>query len=109
MNLHPEASGEKHRAGSNDCLSIIQTAMKSPLQILHLEDDQADAELVQSLLEADGLPCAITCVKTKSDYETALERGGFDLILSDFSLPRFDGMTALAMARGRTATLPPPW
>jgi two-component system cell cycle sensor histidine kinase/response regulator CckA len=75
--------------------------VKAPLNILHLEDDQADAELVQTLLEEDGISCAITCVKTESDYRAALERGDFDLILSDFSLPRFDGMSALAMARER--------
>jgi PAS domain S-box-containing protein len=75
--------------------------VKPLLQILHLEDDQADAELVRSLLESEELPCAITCVKTKEDYAAALERGEFDVILSDFSLPRFDGMTALAMARER--------
>lgn len=75
--------------------------MKSPLQILHLEDDQADAELVRALLEQDGLEFTINCVKTRSDYEAALERGDFDLILSDYSLPKFDGMSALALARQR--------
>src|SRR2546426_12269863 len=73
--------------------------MNPPLQILHLEDSEADAELVRELLDADGLACAITCVKTRDDYQAALERGDFDLILSDFSLPKFDGMAALAMAR----------
>jgi len=75
--------------------------MKSHLHILHLEDDQADAELVQALLEEDGISCTIDCVKTRSDYEAALARGDFDLILSDYSLPKFDGMSALAMARER--------
>jgi len=75
--------------------------MKSPLQILHLEDDPADAELVQALLEDDGIECTINCVKTRADYEAALDRGDFDLILSDYSLPKFDGMSALALARQR--------
>src|SRR5215831_11504152 len=69
------------------------------LQILHLEDSAADAELVRSLLQDEGMSCSITCVKTKQDYQAELERGAFDLILSDYSLPRFDGLTALAMAR----------
>jgi PAS domain S-box-containing protein len=69
------------------------------LRILHLEDSAADAELVRSLLQDDGMSCSITCVKTKQDYQSELERGAFDLILSDYSLPRFDGLTALAMAR----------
>ena len=35
--------------------------MKSPLHILHLEDDPNDAALIQSTLKAGGLTCAITC------------------------------------------------
>ena len=61
--------------------------MKSPLHILHLEDDPNDAALVQSTLEAGGITCAITCVQNRDDFVAALERGGVDLILSDFSLP----------------------
>jgi PAS domain S-box-containing protein len=75
--------------------------MEAPLQILHLEDNQADAALVQSLLQAEGPASTVTCVKTRSEYAAALERGGFDLILSDFSLPQFDGLAALAMARAK--------
>ena len=71
------------------------------LRILHLEDSAADAELVRGLLEDDGVPCSITCVKTRKDFQAELERGAFDVILSDYSLPQFDGLTALAMARQR--------
>jgi len=70
-----------------------------PLRILHLEDSAADAALVRGLLEDEGISCAVTCVKTKQDYQAELNRGNFDLILSDYSLPRFDGLTALIMAR----------
>jgi PAS domain S-box-containing protein len=72
-----------------------------PLRILHLEDSAADAELVRGLLQDEGLSCSVTCVKTKQDYQAELEMGAFDLILSDYSLPRFDGLTALAMARNQ--------
>ena len=37
--------------------------MKSPLHILHLEDDPNDAALIQSTLEAGGIICATTCCK----------------------------------------------
>ena len=39
--------------------------MKSPLHILHLEDDPNDAALVQSTLKAEGINCAITCVQNR--------------------------------------------
>ena len=71
------------------------------LRILHLEDSVADAELVRGLLEEEGISCSVTCVKTRKDFQAELDRGAFDLILSDYSLPQFDGLTALAMARQR--------
>ncbi len=80
--------------------------MKSPLHILHLEDDPDDAELVQSALKAEGITCAATCVHNRHDFVAALERGGIDLILSDFTLPAFDGLTAIATARARWPDLP---
>jgi len=80
--------------------------MKSPLHILHLEDDPNDAALVQSTLEAGHITCATTCVQNRADFVAALERGGFDLILSDFSIPAFDGLSAMAIVRARWPELP---
>jgi signal transduction histidine kinase len=80
--------------------------MKSPLHILHLEDDPNDAALVQATLEADGITCATTCVSSRDDFVAALERGGMDLILSDFTLPAFDGLSALKIAHAGWPDLP---
>jgi len=80
--------------------------MKSPLRILHLEDNPADAELVREMLDAEGISCAVTCVKTREDYAAALDTGEFDLILTDFSLPRFNGLAALALAREKRPATP---
>ncbi len=73
--------------------------MPSVLHILHLEDDPNDAELVRRKLAADGLAFEITRVDTRADFQAAIERGGFDLILADYSLHSFDGLSALAEAR----------
>jgi hypothetical protein len=83
-----------------------EAKMKSPLHILHLEDDPNDAALVQSTLEAGGIACTITCVQTRNDFVAALERGGIDLILSDFALPTFDGLSALEITRAKYPSLP---
>jgi DNA-binding response OmpR family regulator len=80
--------------------------MGSPLKILHLEDNPADAELIDSWLHADNIDCEVQRVATQQEYESALESGGFDLILSDYTLPGFDGMTALAMAREKRPEVP---
>ena len=71
----------------------------SPLQFLHLEDNTNDHVLVQEMLAANGLACEWQIVETREAYQQALTKAGFDLIISDFSLPSFDGMAALAIAR----------
>ncbi|MFM8763568.1 MAG: response regulator [Spartobacteria bacterium] len=78
--------------------------MKS--RILHLEDDPLDAELISRRLEADGLDCQIERVDTETAFLQALERGGVDLVLADFSLPGADGMEALRLARQVKPDLP---
>ncbi|MGO9379178.1 MAG: ATP-binding protein [Dissulfurispiraceae bacterium] len=83
--------------------SLITTSL---LQILHLEDDPLDAELVRSTLDGDGIACKIFRVETRHDFVTAIERGGFDIIFADYSLPAFDGISALAIARIRRPFIP---
>lgn len=80
--------------------------MKSPLHILHLEDNTNDAELIHSILEADGIVCRITRVDTRSDFIVALEKGDVDLILSDFTLPAFDGLSAAGIVREHHPDIP---
>jgi PAS domain S-box-containing protein len=69
--------------------------VNSPLRILHLEDDPKDADLLQAILESDGIACRITRVENQTDFCAALETSEFDLILADYTLPSFDGISAL--------------
>ncbi len=80
--------------------------MKTDLRILHLEDNALDAELIQSILEGEGFRLAVKRVENRADYLTALEAGGWDLILADFSLPSFDGRVALQLAREKSPDVP---
>src|SRR5262245_24899694 len=66
----------------------------SPLRILHLEDDRHDAELVEATLASGGLTAQITRVDSRDGFRKALESGGFDVILADYNLPLFDGLSA---------------
>jgi PAS domain S-box-containing protein len=71
-----------------------------------LEDDAHDAELIQELLETDDFVCEITRVQTRTDFVTSLENAEIDLILADYKLPSFDGLSALELARDARADLP---
>ncbi|HEX8324690.1 MAG TPA: response regulator [Tepidisphaeraceae bacterium] len=77
-----------------------------PVAILHLEDSPLDAELVDSRLRRGGLHYSIERAVTREDFVAALERGRFDLILSDYNLPQFDGYAALAIAQERWPDVP---
>ncbi len=69
------------------------------MKILHLEDNRDDADLVRELLTNEWAECQIKVVASKREYSDELGRGNYDLILSDFSLVRFDGNEALKLAQ----------
>src|ERR671921_105499 len=80
--------------------------MESLIRILHLEDDVTDADFVHSTLHAEEVNCDVIRVETREAFTTALNEGGFDLILSDFSLPCYDGRSGLALAQLRRSNVP---
>jgi signal transduction histidine kinase/FixJ family two-component response regulator len=86
-------------------LSELQI-VNSLLHILHLEDDPRDAELVQAMLETEGFACHVTRVQTQAEFCASLERDGFNLILADYTLPSFDGISALKIAAQRRPEVP---
>ena len=69
-----------------------------PAHILHLEDNAKDRELVKLLLDDAGIESEISAVQTRTEFERSLANEDWDLILSDFGLPAFDGMRALDIA-----------
>jgi formate hydrogenlyase transcriptional activator len=72
--------------------------MRNPLRILSIEDDPNDSKLIQDLLEAEDIVCEVTRVDTRAALLASLEQGGIDLILADYTLPSFDGISALKLA-----------
>lgn len=80
--------------------------MQTSLRILNLEDNVNDAELNQAMLSARWPDCEFVRVVGRDDFLAALEQGGFDAIFSDYSLPGFDGQSALALAREKCPNIP---
>jgi len=80
--------------------------MKKSLRILNLEDNASDAELNGAMLSARWPECQLVRVETREDFIAALGEGSFDLILSDYTMPGFDGREALALAREKRPELP---
>jgi signal transduction histidine kinase len=80
--------------------------VSSLLRVLHLEDDPKDAELAQEMLQAEGFACQVTRVETRIDFCASLERDDLDVILADYTLPAFDGLTALRIASEKRPEVP---
>jgi PAS domain S-box-containing protein len=80
--------------------------MNNPVHILYLEDNPRDAELVRDKLQQASLVCDLRVASSRLEYEGALAETRFDLILSDYNLLDYDGMTALALAREKQPAVP---
>lgn len=78
-----------------------------PLRILHLEDNELDHELVTFYLDGElPWPLAIERVEDEASFLTALEEHCPHLILSDYALPGYDGLSAFRAAHARAPHLP---
>ena len=81
--------------------------MNTPVLILYLEDNPRDAELVRDKLQqTTGIACELQVASDRAEYEVALAQTRFDLILSDYGLPNYDGMAALAWVRAKQPDVP---
>jgi diguanylate cyclase (GGDEF)-like protein len=76
------------------------------LRLLLVEDSTADAELAIRRLQQAGFDCSFQRVVDEAGMRAALTAELPDIILSDFSLPQFDGVSALAIARQMAPDIP---
>jgi PAS domain S-box-containing protein len=80
--------------------------MIRPLRILHLEDDPEYSDLVAAQLDQEGLDTELHRVETREEFESAIAREAFDIILADYLLHDFDGVEALGIAREKCPNTP---
>ncbi|HEX7812247.1 MAG TPA: EAL domain-containing protein [Burkholderiales bacterium] len=79
--------------------------MTEKLRVLLLEDRDVDADLIRIELKRAGFQADVTRVITEAEFRAALEPG-YDLILSDYALPQFSGLAALAILQESGLDLP---
>ena len=71
--------------------------MSTPLRVLFIEDSEDDVLLLTRQLRVGGYAPAFERVETADGLRSALHRGGWEVIISDYSMPRFNGMEALSI------------
>jgi signal transduction histidine kinase len=80
--------------------------MAGLLRILLIEDSDDDAQLILRELRRGGYEVEYEMVETRASMETALQKGAWDLILSDYSMPLFSAIEALETLRAAQLDLP---
>ena len=76
------------------------------LEILHLEESDADAEMVREQLRAGEVHADIARVRNEEEFRQRIRRKGTDIILASDSCPGFDGVHVLSLAREKVPNVP---
>jgi PAS domain S-box-containing protein len=80
--------------------------MNKPIRILYIDDNALDHELVRDALEKEHAGFELVTTASRKELETALGKGGFDLVLSDFNILGFEGLQVLDAVHARDSSLP---
>ena len=80
--------------------------MNKTIKILHLEDSDKDAELIQSILQTSEMGQEYFLADNEKYFRSILENENIDIILSDYSLPDYNGNEALKLSRERYSHIP---
>jgi signal transduction histidine kinase len=84
----------------------VESGTQGRLRVLLVEDNPDDADLLERQLRRGGYAPEIERVETAEAMDAALARGGFDVIIADWSLPRFGALEALAFIKHRRLDRP---
>jgi len=76
------------------------------IKLLLIEDNDTDALLLVRQLKKEGFEVEHIQVKTRVEMENALAKGGWDLVISDYSLPGFGGNDALQLFKSKELDVP---
>ena len=102
----PRCSPTKKQIASRARRGEARKTMNHPLCVLVVEDREADVVLLQRELERGGYEPMVERVETASALREALLRQTWDLVIADYSLPRFSGLEALTVMKAGGFDLP---
>lgn len=80
--------------------------MSNPLHVLIVEDSQNDADLIVHKLRSAGYDFISHRVDTVEAMSTALDQKSWDMVISDFMMPRFSGLAALELLKEKSLDIP---
>ncbi|MGC1377090.1 MAG: PAS domain S-box protein, partial [Anaerolineales bacterium] len=80
--------------------------MIKPLAVLIVEDSESDTQLIVRLLKKAGYKVTSGQVETAAQMRAALEKQAWEIVISDYSLPEFDGHAALMLLRETGLDIP---
>ncbi|MEK6622264.1 MAG: response regulator, partial [Planctomycetota bacterium] len=80
--------------------------MNTPLHALIVEDSEDDAFLLLRELQKGGFTTVSERVETPEAMAAALEKQAWDVIISDYVMPHFDGLSALKLLQGKKLDIP---
>jgi two-component system, cell cycle sensor histidine kinase and response regulator CckA len=78
----------------------------APLRVLLVEDSPSDAKLVMQELRRTGRTVELERVETAEAMSSALDAKAWDIVISDWSMPKFSGRAALDLLKGKALDLP---
>jgi PAS domain S-box-containing protein len=82
------------------------TPQPNELRVLHVEDNELDAELVAQALRRGGFSVSLVVVQAETEFERQLRTHRPDIVLADYNLPQWKGMDALDVLRREGLDIP---
>ncbi len=76
------------------------------LRVLHVEDNELDAELVAEALRRGGFSVSVAVVQAAAEFEQQLRSQRPDVVIADYNLPQWKGMEALDVLRRQGLDIP---
>ncbi len=90
----------------SDETAALPTPQFSEVRVLHVEDNELDAELVAEALRKGGFSVSVVVVQTEAEFEEQLRAHRPDVVIADYNLPQWKGMEALEVLRREGLDIP---